>query len=126
MNQYLFKKLKEDFPDSEIIISKDGKYLFKDYLFEGISVEIMPTNSNDFTIRFRKLKFFDLKALQAYFSKNGKGELKYEETRFILTDLSIYVYTNDKQNEFYAYEVFKYIVGEINKIISEILKLLKD
>lgn len=126
MNEYLFQKIKKDFPDSEIIIAKDGKYLFKDCLFEGISLEMMPNNHTDFTVRFKKLKFFDLKLLQNYFSENGKGALKYKNTRFIITDFSIYVYINYKQNEYYGYEVFKYTEREINKIISEILNLLRN
>ncbi len=121
MKTNLLSKIKHDYPNAEVVEKPDGKTLVKNFLLEGIDVEIMPNNSNEFTIRFRRFKFFDISTFEKYFAST----LKYPETTFHVNSWSIYAYVQPKKDDEYRYGVFKYTVSEMLSIISQILKLLK-
>lgn len=107
------------------VLKEDGKYIIKDFRMMGLDLELMPSNWNDFTVRFNRFKFFDLDAFEKHVRYLFYSRLKIDQVNFQINSHRIYVYISDKKSINEKHAVLKLVFTEIEKILDSILDAIK-
>lgn len=122
MKSRLTELILAEYKDSSIVKGEKEKYCISGIGFDGIDVEIMPNNSNEFVLRFNQLEFFGKDELQNYL----KHKLRHNDVNFMLSTWRVYVYVNKNRDDMFRFQVFKYTLNETLIVLNAILEHLNS
>lgn len=119
----ILKKIKTEYPNSELIPTQDNRYsLVIDLPYKGIILELRADFYCEFAFNFQNFEFFNYAALENYFKK----KFQYEGVTFYINSKRIFIRINKNNNEEIFSNVFFYSLNEINKVIKSILEILNN